>query len=163
MLDNRGITPQRIVGLVMHLLREIRENRLKIEEVDLISEDLIGQGYTESEITAAFNWLFTRLESEEPAEVMFRTASTKRSFRVLHPAETTILKAEAYGQLLEMYALGLLSLDEMERIIERAMSFDHTLSADDVRMIVHAYLFEEGGISARTHSVQFTAPNNTVH
>ncbi len=155
--------PQKVVGLVMLLMREIREHRLKLDEIDLFSEDLLGQGYTETEINAAFSWVFSRLDGIEPAEVLFQADANRRSFRVLHPIETAVLRPEAYGQLLEMYALKMLNLEDVERIIERAMSFGGPLGAEEIRLMVHTILFEEGNSGNTSNAIYFSIPSNTIH
>ncbi|HEB83685.1 MAG TPA: DUF494 family protein [Bacteroidetes bacterium] len=163
-MDNESPAPQRVVGLVMHLLREFREQRLHPEEMEEISEDLIGQGYTESEINAAFTWVFSRLDGVEPADILYRADTGADSFRVLHPAERAVLKPEGYGQLLEMHNLGMLDMEDVERVLDRAMSFGGPLGEEDIRMLVHAYLFEEnGGRSGGRGAMNMTLPSGTVH
>lgn len=152
-MEDRGFAPQRVVGLVMILLKEIREKHLRLDEIESISSQLIGQGYTETEISAAFSWVYARLDGVEPAEVLFRDDPAKSSFRVLHPAEATVLKPDSYGQLVEMQALGLLQLDDVEKIIERAMSFGGPLGVEEIRLLVHNLLFEEGPHGTPDYSI----------
>ncbi len=163
MFEEDTLTPHRVVGLVMHLLREIRENRLNPEDIELISDDLIGQGYTESEINTAFSWIFARLDGVEPSEVLFQGASATTAFRILHPAEKAVLKPDAQGQLLGMYEMGLLTLEDVERLIERAMAFGGPLTGDEVRMMVHQYIFEDGNQSFTNGIVNFLNPSMSIH
>jgi len=163
MREDEGITPQHVVGLVIHLLREIREQRIALDDVEFLSDNLLSQGYTKSEINAAFNWVFARLDGIEPADVLFRGDPASTSFRVLHPAERAILRPDAHGALIEMNILGMLSMEDMERIIERVMAFGGPLSADELLMLVHTYLFEEGSQTVSPGSYQFIQPSGTVH
>ncbi len=163
MFGEEGVVPQRVMGLVMHLLREIRENRMELDDVELISKDLLGQGYTESEINAAFTWVFNRLDDASQADSLYEASTSSKSFRVLHPAEHAILKPAAYGQLLEMQTIGMLGLEDTERIIERAMTFGSQLGEEEIRMLVHTYLFEEGPRGPVNGDMQFSQPSSTVH
>ena len=147
----------------MLLMREIRENRLDLEEVELMSDDLLSQGYTESEINAAFSWVIERLDGIEPADILYQADTGSRSFRILHPAERMVLRADAYGQLLEMYTLGLLNLEDMERIIERAMSFGGPLGVEEIRMIVHSFLFEEGNQGGVPGALHINQPSSSIN
>ncbi len=163
MFGEEGIAPQRVMGLVMHLLKEIREHRIELEDVDGISTDLLGQGYTESEINAAFTWVFNRLDDTTQADSLFEAGTGRHSFRVLHPAENAILKPAAYGQLIEMQTIGMLSHSDVERLIERAMSFGNQLGEEEIQMLVHTYLFEEGPRGTISGEMNFSPPSNTVH
>ncbi|MDP8208286.1 MAG: DUF494 family protein [Candidatus Electryonea clarkiae] len=163
MRDNKGFTPNKVVGLLMHLLKEIRENRLLIDDVEDISTDLINQGYSQSEINAAFTWVYERLDGIEPADTLYKADTSTASFRVLHPAEHSVIGPTAYGMLVEMNAIGMLKLDDMERIIERAMAFGGPLGTDELQMMVHSFLFEEGGYSGFSGTTQYIQSSDTVH
>ncbi len=128
----------------MHLLREIREERIHLEEIEEMGEELRGQGYSDSEINAAFDWVYDRVDGVDPSEVMYRSGYTTTAFRVLHPAEQAVLSSEAFGQLIEMQTLGMLDLEDVERLLDRAMAIGGPFSQDDLRTLVHSYLFEEG-------------------
>jgi len=163
MMEEKGVAPQRVVGLVMQLLKELREQRLELDDVELLSADLQSQGYTTSEINAAFNWVFARLDGQEPADTLYSASAATDSFRVLHPAERAVVRPDAFGLLLEMQTLSMLSMEDMERMIERAMAFGGPLTADDVMIIVHSYLFEEGAYSGPNGSFQYVTMPKTVH
>jgi uncharacterized protein Smg (DUF494 family) len=163
MREDEGITPTRVVGLVMQLLREIRENHLQVDDVEFLSIDLLSQGYTKSEINAAFSWLYARLDGTETADILYLAGTDSLSFRVLHPAEHAVIRPEAHGLLIEMFTIGMLSLEDLERVIERAMAFGGPLGQEEINMIVHSYLFEEAGWLGHQGSMQFTQPSNTVN
>lgn len=156
--------PQRVVGLAMYLLREIREHRIALDDIEEMSDELKGQGYTESEINAAFDWVYDRVDGVEPSEVVYRAGFTSTAFRVLHPAERAVLSPEAYGQLIEMQSLGMLDMDDLERLIDRALAIGGPMSAEDLRTLVHSYLFEEGSRAGGKGALTFTRPgSSTVH
>lgn len=162
-VEEEGFTPQRVVGLVMQLLREIREHRLRLEDVEMMSDDLLGQGYTESEINAAFSWVYSRLDGMDPADILYHTRSEDSSFRVLHPAENAVLKPDGFGQLLEMHSLGLITLEDMEKIIERAMSFGGPLGAEEIRLMLHQFFFEEDTRFGIGQQMAFPGGSSTIH
>lgn len=161
--DETLFTPQRVVGLAIHLLREIRANRLALEDVEEMSDELRGQGYTDSEINAAFDWVYDRVDGVDPSDVVYRAGFSGEAYRVLHPAERAALTPEAQGQLLDMQALGMLSLEDVERIIDRVLAIGGPMSAEDLRTLVHSFLFEEGTRAASRGAMSFTQSSGTVH
>lgn len=162
MREERAI-PHRVVGLVMHILKEIRGKRLNPENLDSVSEELSSQGFSEAEINAAFTWVMERLEGIEPSDILFKGGTSNQSFRVLHPAERTVMESQAQGQLMEMQFLGLLSVEDVERIIERAMAIGGRLEGSDIQALVHSYLFDEGNRSGVNGLFGYTTKSDTVH
>ena len=163
MREDETFTPQRVVGLAMHLLREIRAQRLALDDIEELSDELRGQGYSDSEINAAFDWVYDRVDGVNPSEVIYRADANRKSYRVLHPAERAVITPAAYGQLIEMRDLGMLDLEDFERIIDRALAIGGPMSAEDLRTLIHSYLFEEGTQAATRGAMQITAPSKTVH
>ena len=65
-----------------------------------------------------------------------------QSFRILHPAERFIISPEAYGYLIHLRELNILSDSEFELVIERAMlSGYEQLSAQEIQTVVNSILF----------------------
>ncbi|HKO14652.1 MAG TPA: DUF494 family protein [Gemmatimonadaceae bacterium] len=59
------------------------------------------------------------------------------TFRVLGPHERGRFSPEAWGQLLALSGSGVLSLPELERVIERALvHIDGRISLDDLRSLM---------------------------
>jgi uncharacterized protein Smg (DUF494 family) len=82
-------------------------------------DELQGLGYTHAEISTALSWLVDRLEFSEkfalPKEFGGSTAH-----RVFHRAEREILTLDAYGELIQMQQLGLITNEQTEMLIEKA-------------------------------------------
>ena len=164
MRDQEYSAPQRVVGLAMYLLREIREHHIALDDIEEMSDELKGQGYTESEINAAFDWVYDRVDGVDPSEVVYRSGFTSQAFRVLHPAERAVLSPEAYGQLIEMRSLGMIDLEDFERLIDRALAIGGPMSAEDLRTLVYSYLFEEGTRAGGKGALNITRPgSSSIH
>ncbi len=158
-----SLVPRKVVGLAMHLLREIREQRIHLEEIEDMGEELRGQGYSDSEINAAFDWVYDRIEGVDPSEVMYSAGYNNTSFRVLHPAEQAVLTPEAFGQLIEMQVLSMLDMEDVERLLDRAMAIGGPLNDEDLRTLVHSYLFEEGARPGSHGVLNMINNRGTVH
>ena len=142
---------QRIMEILVFLMGEIEGRDWKADQMDRMSEDLASRGYTEQEINTAFYWLYRRfgwdtstqtctLDVHDPAE---------SSHRVLHTLEQSYIAPEAFGFLLQLRHLKLVTSREMEEIIERLLFLDlQPAGVDEVRAIVQAMLFEDHGLWA---------------
>lgn len=163
MIKDDNLAPNRVVGLVIHLLKEIRDQRIQLDDMDDVSDELLGQGYTESEIDAAMSWVYSRLEDNQPADLIYQSETQSHSFRVLHNAEMSLIRADAYGLLLEMLNLRLLSIEDIEKIIERVMSYGTPVTSDELLIIAHQFLFEGQHMLISRGLMNFTQPSSTIN
>jgi uncharacterized protein Smg (DUF494 family) len=89
---------EKIVEIIAYLMSELRNNT-PLNEIDLTV--LTNSGYTPTEISTAFSWLYEKVEVAEnfSAEVSRRSIY---SHRVLHEAERLVITPDAYGYLLQL-------------------------------------------------------------
>ena len=155
---NSGEAPmyQRIMELLVLLMDEYGSQSLQSDQLGTISEDLIRRGFTEQEIKTAFFWLHQRFGraggiSGIKSRVIREPANT--SFRILNTFERRCFSTEAFGYLLHLLNVKLISLRDMELIIERVLMLDLApASLEDSKMLVQSVLFEDtnvGWISPR--------------
>ncbi len=138
---------QRIMEILVLIMDEFEDVNLKSEQMDQVSENLIERGYTEQEINTAFYWLHNRLRisSEASAKKTQIDDVRETSHRVLHSLEKRYINAEAFGYLLQLKHLKLITIQDMEDIIERIYILDfRPATIDDIRMLVQSIIFEEG-------------------
>jgi len=113
---------KRVLDILSFVMKEIRENFFGDIDLQLIIDILSDQGFTDDEISSAMSWIMNHGESIDriikghPADV------PKPVWRLLTETEKDIISPEAYSYLFHLRELELLSDDEMERIIERAVS-----------------------------------------
>ena len=131
---------ERIVEILMYVLNEAHRTKKPPGEIDVTS--LVQRGFTQQEIVTAFAWLNDRLStSAKPIE----GAPTRHeeSFRVLHPAERFVISAEAFGYLIQLRQLNIVSAAELELIIERSMlSGFEQLTVDEIKAIAASVVFD---------------------
>jgi len=133
---------EKVVELLIYIMSEIQENK-RISDIDMV--DLKTRGYTQSEISAAFSWIYENsdLNATRPAAAGRAGAGSRR---VLHDAEKAALATESQGYLIQLRELGLLDEGDFETVIERAMMAGYEkLSVADLREIVASVLFARGG------------------
>ena len=147
---------QRIMELLVLLMDEYGSQSLQSDQMGAISEDLIRRGFTEQEINTAFFWLHQRFGrageiSGIKSRVIQKPADT--SFRILNTFERRCFSTEAFGYLLHLLNVKLISLRDMELIIERVLMLDLAPAhLNDAKMLVQSVLFEDaqvGWISPR--------------
>jgi uncharacterized protein Smg (DUF494 family) len=128
---------ERIVEILVYLMSEMQENK-QLSDIDLGA--LRTQGYTQSEISDAFAWLYDMFHEGGPSPG--RPAEPSRgSRRVLHEAERLMFSTESQGYLILLAELGLLDDRDFEIVIERAMVGGYErLSVAEVRQLVASVL-----------------------
>ncbi len=115
----------------------IRRSGTPLMKVD--TTELTNQGYTQSEISAAFSWIMERGEHD--------IASDADSFRILHGVEAETITPEAWGLLLTYRDLGFLTNEDLENIIERAMVMGaetNIVDIPEIRTLVAVYVMHQG-------------------
>jgi len=134
-----------IVEILVILMREYPEGAIRPDEFEPLANDLIGLGYTQQEIEAALFWFYNRQEirSQSRIEDHFESGA----FRFLHDAERSVLSTEAYGYLIELHQLGLITLSDMDSIIERAVMIGgRKIDIDEIKSFIAAMITEQTGV-----------------
>lgn len=107
---------EKIVEIIVFVISELRQNK-QISEIDI--DSLLDLGYTNSEISTALSWLVDRVEFSE--DTAFGEAHPKASsFRVLHDAESELFTKKAWGEMIQLSSLGILTNENIETLIEKA-------------------------------------------
>jgi uncharacterized protein Smg (DUF494 family) len=151
---------ERIVEILMYVLNEVRKTNKQIGEIDIST--LERQGYSQTEISLAFSWLFDRLSGNiEQAPRLPEQHST--SFRILHQAEKYVITTEAFGYLIQLRELNIISDAEFEIIIERSLlSGFERLEISAIQAIVASVLFDAGH-SGKNRGEMIFHSNDTIH
>lgn len=142
---------QRIMEILVFLMDEFNGRTWQPEQMDQVSEDLIQRGYTEQEINTAFHWLYYRLgwDNDSITYSLDINTPTETSHRLLHRQEKRHFTMEAFGYLLQLKHLKLITAKELEEVIERVISMDiQSASVEIVKKVVQSILFEEESSSA---------------
>jgi len=152
---------ERIIEIIIYLLEEFRHQQSADNYHDL-SNELISRGYTENEINFAFTWVFNHIQGKNTgSQDQFEYAES--SSRVLHDVERLIITPEAYGYLLQLKHLSLISDYELENIIERVISQgSSTVTLEEIKALTASMLL--GSDSNNLWDGVFFHPGtNTIH
>lgn len=132
---------ERVVEILMFIMSQLRGGKQDFDNLDLLSQDLLNRGYSQNEISSAFSWLFERVDREVEEILRDGESDLSQSFRVLHELEEMIISAEAFGYLLQIKQLEILSNFDVELAIEKAMMLGTSrVQIEDMKSIVAAIL-----------------------
>ncbi len=137
------MTIEKIFELLIFLLQKTQEE--KVSEIDF--SQLEKNGYTKSEINAAFSFLLAKNESKDLPKKQAET-QTSTSHRTFHEVEKLVIDTNARGYLFQLRQLGLINDLEMEHIIEQIMMMDASkITVNDIKAIASAIFFENNNIN----------------
>jgi len=134
---------QRIVEILMYVIGEIQSHRIKAEEIEGISDELVQRGFSQREVAAAISLFADRLAGES-RRTQVGIPSSVHAHRVLHDVERQYVAPEAYGYLIQMTHLGVLDLSDVEELIERCMLLGNlNVGDDEMKVLVATHLLEK--------------------
>ena len=107
---------EKIIEIIIYVISELKLNN-DIESLNL--DLLLSKGYTDSEISTALSWIVDRIDLTEQI-FTFNGQSEPASFRILHDLEKDLFTTEAWGELVNLSSLGLVSNEQVELMIDRA-------------------------------------------
>jgi uncharacterized protein Smg (DUF494 family) len=145
---------ERVVEILIYIMSEIRRNRSASKKLDLLSQNLIKQGYTESEISSAFTWLLDRIDSETEELLPKQNQGLNHSFRHLHEIERSIISPQAYGYIIQLKELGIIDDIDFEQILERALMLGTAqVGISEIKPIVSSLLTSSESLMNGTYFV----------
>ena len=149
---------ERIVEIILFLVSELKSNK-QLSEVDISM--LTNSGYTQSEISTAFSWVFERMSIGQ--QLISPERGGESSNRILNDAEKLVVSSEAFGYLLQCHQLGLISNADIETIIERIMAAGFgSIGVAEMKSFVAGILFDPNNPSS-TGGHMSLGTNDTIH
>ncbi|MBI5325294.1 MAG: DUF494 family protein [Ignavibacteriae bacterium] len=150
---------EKIIEIIVYVIAELRHHK-NINDIDI--EELKQLGYTKAEISTAFSWLVDKVEM---AENLFTVEKSQNrgSFRVLHEVERELFTDDAWGELIQLQSLGIVSSEHIEMLIERAiMTGIGMVECQHVKNFV-AHVVFNANISSSPNARFMLAGNDTIN
>jgi len=148
---------KRILEIIAYVIREIRETSFEDIDLQLIMDILLDKGFAEAEISAAMAWLMNHGETIDRITRGKSSPVPRPIWRQLNEPERNVISPQAFSYLFHLRELSILNDDDMESIIERAVSMKLTnLDVQDMQDIIVMVVldFEQ---NAQAGYFQFTA------
>ncbi len=150
---------ERIIEIILYVISELKNNK-EISDIDI--GNLVNLGYTNAEISTAISWLADRVEFPD-SFYSITPISSSDSFRVLHIAEYDLFTQEAWGEVVQLSTLGLLSNEHIELLIDRATMMGATeIDTGQVRAFLANVLFNAQTSSSPGSRVMLTG-SDLIH
>ena len=137
---------ERVIEIIVYIVNELRTDHTLNDsaEFKLLSQKLVNDGYTESEISFAFSWILEKVKIDSIGN---NQVPLFRTHRILHDFEKLAISPGAYGYLIQLRELELIDDIEMEQIIEKALlADDNPVSIGEMKEIVSSLIFKQEDI-----------------
>jgi len=153
---------ERIIEILVYVINQIDRNNLNdkyenFEKLDV--KPLFDKGYTQNEISTALDWI------HENVFYKFTNTPKQRSaaFRVLTEQESEAFTPEAYSELIQLHAFGMLSSSDLEMILERAtVVTGNPITKEQLLNFIAVTVFKAEWSLGADKKLAITM-NNTVH
>jgi uncharacterized protein Smg (DUF494 family) len=129
---------ERVIEIIVYLLTELKGSK-QLSEVDV--QKLTKLGYTQNEINTAFSWVYSKIHSGE--KIFSDSKATARSHRMLHEVEKNVIEPEAFGYLIQLRELGMVSDMDLEVVIDRIMASGYMkVNKEDIKYFLAGFLLD---------------------
>ena len=150
--------PERIIEIIVYAMRRFQDEKKSSEKLDLTSE-LTSKGYTESEINLSFSWIYDHLKKNSGDKKSLLDTELIEDLE-FNNNENPILSDEAYGYLIQMIQLGILSEYQVDQILEKALvSGDEYINTEKVKSFIVNILFDSEKFNSAFSSFYFNRGN----
>ena len=131
----------KIIDVVIWIATQLKNNNMASIKLQTIALD--KNKYTEKEISTAFCWMLEKLESKQPTELMMMQAFPTKAFRFFEDYEKDFFSKEAYGMIIQLLSIGLISNEHIEMMLERAEKYGFkNINTAMVKQFVAAFIFD---------------------
>jgi Smg protein len=153
---------------VLDILIYLFENYLDTDDVpqpsrDVLREELEHAGFAESGIERALEWLEGLAGGATPVVGDVNL----RSFRVFNDYEQARLAPEVRGYLVQLEAIGILSAQQRELVIDRLLALEaEEIDIEQVKWVVLMVLFSQPGQEQayqRMEDLVFEGQSDALH
>ena len=135
----------RILEIVFCLMDYVQDSDDQMEDMSEYSSNLMSLGYTEHEISTAYNWILGHTGST-PEHIYSMIPDRSATSRILTESERARLTTAAHGFLLKLFNLGILDSQQFEAVLDRlTLSSQRLVTPEQVKLVVSAVLFHEFG------------------
>lgn len=136
----------KILEIVVYLMNRLTDHQGSLSNFDEMSADLRSMGFTDTEISSAYNWLLKHFEDYPDS---FSYAHNKKisssAVRILSEMERNVISPEAYGYLLQLRHLDLLTTEQLEMILDRCALFvNEPIGLNEIKLLASVAMFDSG-------------------
>ena len=151
---------EKIIEILQHLSARL-DGEEACETLEGAAAWLKSRGYTTAEISTALDLFCKKIQPAQRATTP-AGGRTIPACRVMSAYEKEVFTPESFGYLLQFYQLGLVSIHELEHIIERAFMFGgRTVGKPELADIAASVILGEE--PRRSRLMPCTNPDRIIH
>jgi len=133
----------RILEIVVFLMDFLQQGAKENFHPDELSDTLEQMGYSDSEISSAYKWMLERLHGN-PEKYFDKYPEKPKSLRLLSSVERQQISPAAFGYVLKLKDLDLITDLDMELILEKASQIGtYPMSENQMKVLVSSVVFPE--------------------
>ena len=138
-----GRMRNRILEIVVFLMDYMGDERERQSEADDVSAALRNLGYSDQEISSAYTWFLEQFKGT-PEQFFSKFPKNHSSQRMLTDTERMYITSDAQGLLIKLLDSTIISDEQMEAILERAIFFaTEPITLEQIKIIASAVVFNE--------------------
>lgn len=150
--------PERIIEIIVYALQRFQQDKRNDIKLDLTSE-LSSQGYTDSEINLSFSWIYNHLKNNSSDKKHLLDTELIDDMEFSN-SENPVLTDEAYGYLIQMIQLGILSEYQVDQIMEKALvSGEEYINIDKIKSYIVNIMFDTDNFKSLFNSFYLNRGN----
>lgn len=146
---------ERVYEIVLYIVDSIDSSTEEniLTQIRDISEGLVEKGYTEKEISSAFDILLESL-SEEPANSSLKTNQKRRTNKKKRRSAKLKATKPKKHYIYQIHELDVIGEEEIESIIRRSlMSGKYSTSIPEIKAMINNYLFDPNELQSNSFFV----------
>lgn len=130
---------EKLIEIIIWVITQVRSGATEQTNINALLE----QGFTDKEISTAFSWLTDKLQNITGNEIKKIQTTATSAYRFLSSEEEDIFTKDALKTIQQLQALGLLTNEHLDAMIERAFLFGlRKIDADMIKQYIAIFMFD---------------------
>jgi uncharacterized protein Smg (DUF494 family) len=128
-----------IVEVIVEVFKGI-QNEKSLQDIESLFRN--GDKYHKNIISAAYSWIHEKsLRDNSPGSEV--TPVSEKAFRILSKEEKSLLGEEVEKYLMCLYNIGLLNNNDIDKIVEQALSFpENANNLNNINLLILSLFFD---------------------
>lgn len=133
----------RILEIVVFLMDYMRDRTDRVSGSDELSNILVDMGYSEHEISTAYNWFLDQFNNANE-EHYSSFPDSFGSTRIFTDIEQRQLNTEARNFILKLLHTGIINEEQMETVLDRILLLaDEPIGIEQIKIVISSIIFKD--------------------
>jgi uncharacterized protein Smg (DUF494 family) len=135
---------ERMMEIVYYIVDAMQSNVPETiqHQFETLSQKLIEEGYTETEIDSAISWLVEKMPTKIEGDSIIETTSHQQLNNTWYNFDKPTLTPAAFNFLIQLKELDIIGDAEIEQIVAQAVMYGKkSISISEIKAIVDSLIF----------------------